>query len=266
MRTWWLAVAVLASTAAWAGESSLLDPVVVDLGPAVATMDYTGALSQRSANKVVNGAAITVTNPVGTTVVRCVDTEYVEARLDYRLEGTNGPNLESYGNSLKMQTSGNGTTGSVTVVGGTRPSTIKAATVDVVVMVPRTVKLTVKGGSDWVQVSGCSGNVAAWAGKNGVYVEGALTAFDVSAGTGDVKVDVKASTAITVGKVTALAGNAEITLPQAFDGKVDVRGASVNVQPLVAGSVGSTAVVGTIGLGKSTLTMKASGDATVKQP
>ena len=252
-------------TLALAGDSRLLDPIVVDLGSSAPTMDYNGALSQRSANKVLNGAAITVSNPVGTTVVRCVDTEFIEARLDYRLEGSNGPQLEAYGNGLKMQTTGNGTTGSVTVVGPSRPATMKASSVDVIVMVPQTVKLTVKGGSDWVQVSGCSGNVAAWAGKNGIYVDGALTNFDVSAGTGDVKVNVSTSAGVGIGKVTALAGNAEVTLPQGFDGKVDVRGASVNVQPLVAGSVGATVVTGTIGLGKGTLTVKASADVMVKQ-
>jgi hypothetical protein len=251
-----------------AEEPSGMDAIDIDidLGPSVETFTYEGGYQQKSGGKMNKDASISVSNPSGTTVVNCTDTEYVEARVSYTIDGTDKGPMESYGNSIKMATTGGGTTGSVKVSIGSKPSAVKAAKVQLSVTVPKEAKLNVSSTSDWVQVNGCNGTVTANASKNGAYVSGNLRAFTVSAGSGDVKVVVGEGKITGNSAITASKGNATLIMPLAQDLKVNATGASVSVVQNVIGSVGATNIVGTMGAGGPTLNIKASGDVAIKTP
>lgn len=241
----------------------------IDLGgPKAATADnlsYEGGYSQRSSGQVRPDAAITVSSSVGTVTVRCTDTQFVEARVNYKIEGTEEAPMESYGNSIKVAAWGEVGSGGVKLVAGSRPFAVKDAKIELIVNAPKDSKLKVTASGDWVQVTGCNGSVTASAAKNGAYVDGSFKSFSVSAGTGDVKVVTDAEVTGNSG-LTATKGNATLVMPLAQNVKLDVKGAAVNVAHNVMGSVTSVSAAGTVGAGGPTVTVRASGDAVVKTP
>lgn len=242
--------------------------VDIDLsGPgAEESATYEGGFTQRS-KKVASNAAVSVSAASGTVTVRCTDTEFVEARVDYVLDGTNKDAMKRMGDGIGLATWGEGTSGGVKLAVPSKPSGVKTANIKLTVNVPKTAKLSVTASGDWIQVGGCNGSVTANAGRNGAYVEGDMTAFTVSAGSGDVKV-VLGSEAVIKGNsaINAPKGNATLVMPISQNLKFAASGASVSVTHSVLGAVTPASVTGAIGAGGPSLTIKASGDVTVKTP
>lgn len=258
---WWVA-------AAMAGDDfDLSEDVAIDLGgPSSGSLiSYSGGFSQRAADKIARDAAITVSAPVGTISVYCADTEFVEARVSYSFEGTDGPPMEAYGNTVKLAAYGGATSGGAKLTVGTKPASIKTAKIETVVTAPKAAKLSITG-SDWVKVSGCEGTVSVSA-KTGVVVTGPLRGFTVSTASGDATVAVEGEGHIkATSSITATKGNATLTMPMGQDLKVDLRGSSVTVAHGVAGNSTDTVVTGVMGAGGTALTVKASGTVTVATP
>lgn len=257
--------AVLIGGTAFAGDDDLGD---FDLGGSTGDADltYSGTFPYRSADKVATDAPITVSIPIGTGTVYCTDSEYVEARVMYDLSGPDGAALKAYGDSLKASASG-GASGTARIQSGTKSSTIKTANITVTVNVPKAAKLTINATNGSLKVVGCAGSVTATVSKNGAYVSGPLKAFNLNVAQGDVTVEMDESAKIVGNSaISAAKGNVSLIMPLVEDLKVDVRGASVNVQHAVIGSVGAAAVTGTLGTPGPSLTIKASGDVVVKTP
>ena len=264
----------LAVAPGWAQDEEdpfALDLDDIDLGgsakseAAPSNLSYEGGYSQRSAGQVKPDASISITASVGTVTVYCTDTQYVEARVNYTIEGTEEPPMESYGNSIKVAAWGEVGSGGVKLIAGSRPYAVKNAKIQLSVNVPKESKLKVTSSGDWVQVNGCNGSVTASAGKNGAYVDGSLKSFAVSAGSGDVKVVTDTEVTAT-SSINASKGNATLVMPLAQNVKLDAKGAAVNVAHNVMGSVTNVSAAGTIGSGGPTVTIRASGDVTVKTP
>jgi hypothetical protein len=240
----------------------------IDLGgPEQNMLTYSGGFTQRTASKLAIDASISVNNPGGTTSVYCTDTEFLEGRLDYTVEGTTEAPMQAYGDGIKLAVTGGGASGRVSLVVPSRPAAVKTSKITLVVNVPKNARLNVTSSNDWVMVSGCDGNVTASAGKNGASVDGNLRSFNVSAGAGDVRVIVKGDSKIgAASAITATNGNVTLAMGLSQDLKLDARGASVNVAHTVNGSVGANTAIGTLGAGGPALTIKASGDVTIKTP
>jgi hypothetical protein len=198
--------------------------------------------------------------------VKCTDTEFLEARLNYNVEGTQEGPMKSYGDSIKLAVGGSGTWGNVKAIVGSRPSAVKSAKVEMIVNAPKKAKLTITS-SDWVQVLGCDGYVNASAGKNGAYVDGNLTGFAVSAASGDVKVVVTNPNPISVASsAKAPKGNVNLVLPLVQNLKFDARAQTVNVQHTVQGTVTGSQATGTVGAGGVPMTLSAAGTVEVRTP
>jgi hypothetical protein len=241
--------------------------VDVDLGSETETFSYEGGYNQRS-SKVLPTVSVSISHPGGTVVVRCADSEFIESRVAYVIDGNDKGPMESFGNGIRLATWGEGASGTVKLQMPSRPAGVKTYKVDLFITVPKTAKLNINASSDWIQVMGCNGNVTANAGRNGVYVDGALQAFNVTAGTGDVKVVVEGDTRVSANSsLNATAGNATLVMAIAQNLQGDARGASVAVAHNVSGgTVTGTAVSGTIGSGGPTLNLRASGAVLVTAP
>jgi hypothetical protein len=239
--------------------------IQIDLGPDVEMMTYKGGFSQRS-SAIAADAAVSVANPTGTTVVRCTDTEYLETRLNYEVEGSAEGPMKTYGDSIRLSVSGAGASGSVRAVIGSRPSAVKNVKVEMIVNAPKRARLTVTS-SDWVQVLGCDGYVNATAGRNGAYVDGNLTGFAVTATQGDVKVVVTNPKPISVASsAKAPKGSVSVVMPLSQNLKFDARAPTVNVAHTVMGTVTGAQATGTVGSGGPPMTLTASGAVDVQTP
>lgn len=256
---------VLFGSTAFAGDDDLSD---FDIGGPTGGSDvtYNGTFSSPPGAKVATNASISVSIPVGTAAVYCTDTEQIDARVLYDLAGPDGPALKAYGDSLRASATG-GSSGSVRISSGTRPSSMKSANITVSINVPKSAKLTINATGGALKVVGCAGSVTATVSKQGAYVSGPLKAFNVTVADGDATVEMDEDAKIAGNSaISAAKGNVSLIMPLIEDLKFDARGASVNVQHAVVGSVGSTQVTGTLGTPGPTLTIKASGDVTVKTP
>jgi hypothetical protein len=255
--------AMMFVVSAWADDPPI--DINIDLGPDVEMMTYNGGFSQRS-SKVNSNATVSVSNPTGSTVVRCTDTEYLEARLNYTVDGTAEGPMKTYGDSIKLAVGGSGTWGNVRSIIGSRPSAVKRVKVDMIVNAPKQSKITISS-SDSLQVIGCDGYVNATAAKNGVYVDGNLPGFNVSATQGDVKVVVTNPKPIAIASAAkAPKGNVTVVMPLSQNLKMDARGSTVNVAHTVMGTVNATQATGTIGAGGPLMTVTAAGTVDVKMP
>jgi len=256
MRWWWMALG-------WAAEPDIVVPD--DVGVAAPAIQYSGGFSQKGTDKAGEDASVTIHNPVGTTVVRCTDTEVIEARVAYNLEGSAEGPLSTYGKSVKLAVTGSGSAHSVKMLVGSKPPAVTGGKIELVVNVPPKAKLKVTSDKDWIQVTGCGGTVTASAGANGAFVGGNLSSFQVSAATGDVKVKLEGDGLVrAASSIKAPKGGITLIMAMSQDLQVDARGGSIVFAQNVMGSVGSTAVNGAIGAGGPLLTLQADGEINVK--
>ncbi len=248
---------------AWADDLEIVIPD--NIGSTAEVIQYSGGFTQKGTEKAAIDASVSISNPVGTTVVHCTDTDVVEARVAYTLEGSAEAPLSTYGKSVKLAVTGSATSQSVKMLVGSKPAAVTGGKIELIVNVPVNSKLSISSTKDWIQATGCGGSVTANAGANGVYVGGKLSSFQVSAATGDAKVQLEGEGIIkAASSIKAPKGNVTLTMGMSQDLKVDARGSAIVFAQNVMGTVGSTVVTGTIGAGGPTLTLQAEGEINVR--
>ena len=228
-----------------------LDLDDIDLGgeTAASTMTYSGGHTERS-EKLDENAAVTITHYGGTINVRCTDTEEINARVDFIVEGTKEAPMQAVGDGIRLQAQGKGTWGKVsTIVPGSR-SGIESITVPLVVSVPKQSRVTVTGRKGWVSVSNCIGTVKVANTEGDITVTGTYSQFDLRAPNGDVKLELSENSDITKSSgITSSRGDATLVLPLTVDVRLQATGGTVSVLHTVEGNNSGTNVSGTIGEG-----------------
>ncbi|HJN75790.1 MAG TPA: DUF4097 family beta strand repeat-containing protein [Myxococcota bacterium] len=223
----------------------------IDLGgeTAASTMTYSGGHTERS-EKLDDNAAVTITHYGGPITVRCTDTEEVNARIDFVIEGTKEAPMQAVGDGIRLQAQGKGTWGKVsTIVPGSR-SGVESITVPLVVSLPKQTRITVTARKGWISVSNCNGTVKAANTSGDIMVSGSYSQFNVRAPDGDVKVDLSADSSVTKSSgITASKGGATLVLPLSADVRLQATGGSVSVLHTVEGTNSGTNVSGNIGNG-----------------
>lgn len=146
-------------------------------------------------------------------------------------------------------------------------SGVSRANIELTVNLPKEARVTVAGGSGWVQIIDCKGTVKSTNGDGGAYVSGSYTNVNVSASKGDVKVELTDDSALTgVNAVSAPGGNAVLRLPLSYGGKFAAKGSAVSVFHTVMGTNTPTAISGTIGTGTASVTVSARDNVEVTAP
>ena len=218
-----------------------------DDGPA--SMNYTGGHTERS-EELSENAAVTITHYGGSISVRCTDTDSINARVDFNLEGTHEANLKAVGDGIRLQAQGKDTWGKVSTIVPGKRSGISTMDVPLSVSVPQKVRLTVNGRASWIAISGCEGTVKAVTSKEGITADGTYTQFDLRAGDGDVKLELSEDSLVAkTSGITASKGSAELVLPLTNDVRLQATGGEVTVLHTVTGTNTPTNVSGTIGEG-----------------
>lgn len=259
MLTWTL----LLACAALAEDFELnWDDIDLD-GDAPQLVDYTGSNTQAEAG-FANDARVTVSLPVGNLKVRCTDGDIVRGGLSFKVRGDDPDAMKRYGDGIRLQVWGKGTNGGVKLVVPAQPSAVKEVTIDLNVVVPVGATLVATANRGWVEATGCRGFVTASAGRDGAYVQGALTGFKVAAATGDVKVKLDDGSEWTKSSaITATKGKATLIMGSSRSARIDARGTALRVSHEVAGTLTDTTARGEIGSGGPSLVIRAGAEVDV---
>lgn len=240
----------------------------IDLGPEGGSgeVTYEGRLSS-TAPSYGTGKPVSITHTGGTIAVRCMDQPGITARLGYTVYGTKKEAMESYGKSIGLSSWGDANGGGVKTRIPTKPSGISRVDIPLTVNLPLEAQITIVGGAGWVQVIDCKGTVKSTNNDGGAYVSGTYRTFNVSAGKGDVKVELTdQSTVAGTNSVNAPGGSAVLRLPMTFAGKFTGKGSKVSVFHTVMGTNTDTLVQGTVGTGTAALTVSARDNVEVTAP
>ena len=238
-----------------------------DLGEtAEPTMTYEGG-TDYSAPKYVAGKPMTISHSGGPISVRCSDRDGFTARVSYVLTGTDGPALERMGNGVGISAGATTSSGWAKVRTPGRPSSVKEAIIILTVNMPPSADLRITGGSGPDDVLKCSGPVRASNRSGGGTYEGTFSRVSITSGSGDVTVRMTDESQLSGSSgITASKGDLLLVLPTSYQGRFSARGNPVDVEPMVMGDTTETSVTGTMGEGKASLTLKAGGELTVKNP
>lgn len=241
----------------------------IDLGDGPsgsAEISYDGRLSD-SAPGYKAGTPVSITHTGGTIAVRCMDAEGITARLGYTVYGTKEAPMEAFGKGIGLSTWGSETGGGVKTRIPAKTSGVNRADIPLTVNLPKKAKITVTGGSGWVQVIDCEGTVKVTNSVDGAYVSGNYGTVDVSSAKGDVKVELTDQTELVgASRLNAPGGAATLKLPLAYGGKLMAKGSSVSVFHTVAGTITDTLVQGTVGVGSASLSVTARDAVSITTP
>lgn len=240
----------------------------INLGPegAANEVTYEGRLSS-TAPGYVAGKNVTISHTGGTIAIRCMDAPGITARLGYTVFGTNKTNMENFGKAIGLSTGGDANGGWVRTRIPSKGSGVNRADIPLTVNLPQEARITVTGGAGWVQVIDCKGTVKSTNGDGGAYVSGTYTNVSVSAGKGDVKVELTDQSQLSgVNAVSAPGGAAVLRLPLSYMGKLMAKGSEVTVAHTVMGTNTPNLVQGTVGTGTASVSVTARDKVEITAP
>ena len=234
-------------------------------------LSYNGSFSQ-TAPGYARGKPVSISHSGGNISVRCIDTQELSARLAFKTAGFVEASLRAFGDGLGMATAGDSAGGSVKTKIPSK-SGINSADVELTVNVPLgpsgvTVTQT---GTGWVEVMNCAGAVKVTSGTGGVYVSGKLTAVNIAAPGGDIKVEQAADGVLTgASALSAPGGSILMLMPGSQAAKLTAKAATVTMSHLVMGQNGGSLVQGDINGGTASggvvLNLTARDRVELKQP
>ena len=230
------------------------------------SMSYDGQVGQDAAN-YKPGTPVYITHTKGNISVRCTDSEGIQARVNFTIEGTKEDAMQRLGDSIGIRTYASNSQGKVSTSVPGKWSGIDAVHVPLTVNLPREARVNVTGGGGWVQVVGCTGTVKATTRGGGIYVDGVLSSFDLSTNEGDIEVELDATAELTASsRATATAGAVTLRMPITQKGNLNARGAEITVDHLVNGTNTATHVQGTLSDSGPSITISAKTKVTITTP
>ncbi len=255
-----------------AQEGGLLDIDIgdIDLGDDTKggeqSMSYEGQVGQ-DADNYKPGTPVYITHTKGNISVRCTDSEGIQARINFTVEGTKQDAMQRLGDSIGIRTYASNSQGKVSTSVPGKWSGIEAIHTPLTVNLPREARVHVTGGGGWVQIVGCTGTVKATTRGGGIYVDGILSSFDLSTNEGDIEIELDESAELTSSsRASATAGAIKLTMPITQKGNLNARGSEVTVDHLVNGTNTSTHVQGTLSDSGPSITLTAKTEVTIKSP
>ncbi len=230
------------------------------------SMSYDGQVGQDAAN-YKPGTPVYITHTKGTVSVRCTDSDGIQARINFTIEGTKEDAMSRLGDSIGIRTYASNSQGKVSTSIPGKWSGIDTVDAPLTVNLPREAKVNVTAREGWVQVVGCSGTVKATTSKGGIYVDGVLSSFDLSTSTGDIEIELSEEAEITSSsRATATAGAVTLRMPLTQKGNLNARGSEITVDHLVNGTNTATHVQGTLSDSGPTITLNAKGKVAITTP
>jgi hypothetical protein len=230
------------------------------------SMSYEGQVGQDAANYKA-GTPVHITHTKGNISVRCTDSDGIQARVNFTVEGTKEDAMERLGNSIGIRTYASNSSGTVSTSVPGKWSGIDNVIAPLTVNLPREAKVTVTGGGGWVQVVGCTGTVKATTRGGGIYVDGVLSSFDLSTNEGDIEIELDASAELTSSsRATATAGAVTLRMPITQKGNLNAKGAEITVDHLVNGTNTATHVQGTLSDSGPSISITAQGKVSITTP
>ncbi len=252
-------------------DLGLLDLDDIDLGDgpsspsAAQTSTYTGSVHERKSG-LGQGKPLTISHYGGPISIRCQDGDTLSARIDYRVEGTNEPNMEKFGRGVGLAIWGDSKSGGVKTRTPGKGSGVLTTELPLVVTAPKSSRMTVNAGSHWVEILKCDGQVSVANKRGDVWVEGDLTRFSVSAPGGSATVGLASDSIVkTTSKITAK-GDVTLKMPLDVNIKLSARGTELRIDHMVDGSETPTSVSGTIGTGGPSVTVSSRGKVEITAP
>ncbi len=230
------------------------------------SMTYEGQVGQDAANYKA-GTPVYITHTKGTISVRCTDSEGITARINFAIEGTKQDAMQRYGDTIGLKTYASNSQGKVSSYVPGKWSGIDDVAVPLVITLPREAKVHVTGGAGWIQVVGCTGTVKATTRQGGIYVDGILSSFDLSAGDGDIEIELDDAAELTsTSRATATKGAVTLRMPLTQKGTLNARGSEVAVDHLVSGTNTPNHVAGSLADSGPTITITAGTKVTITPP
>lgn len=230
------------------------------------SMSYEGQVGQDAAN-YKPGTPVYITHTKGNISVRCTDSEGIQARINFTVEGTKEDAMQRLGNSIGISTYASTAQGKVSTSVPAKYSGIDAIYAPLTVNLPREAKVNVTGGGGWVQVVGCTGTVKATTRGGGIYVDGVLSSFDLSTNEGDIEIELDSSAEITAAsRATATAGAVTLRMPITQKGNLNAKGSEITVDHLVNGTNTPTHVQGTLSDAGPSIAITAQGKVSITTP
>jgi hypothetical protein len=271
----------VSSLAAWSHDSGdavaqegggLLDIDIgdIDLGEDTKggeqSMSYEGQVGQ-DADNYKPGTPVYITHTKGNISVRCTDSEGIQARINFTVEGTKESAMQSLGDRIGIRTYASNAQGKVSTSVPGKYAGIDAIYAPLTVNLPREARVNVTGGEGWVQIVGCTGTVKATTRGGGIYVDGVLSSFDLSTNKGDIEIELDASAEITAtSRATATDGGVILRMPITQKGNLNARGSEVTVDHLVNGTNTPTHVQGTLSDSGPSITLSAKNKVEITTP
>ncbi len=247
---------------AWA-QGGLLDIDVgdFDLGDDTksgeTSMTYEGQVQQDAANYKA-GTPVKITHTKGNISVRCTDSQGLQARINFTVEGTKQDTMKRYGDSIGVRTYASNYSATVSTSVQGKWSGISDVQVPLTVNLPKEAKVSITGSQGWVSVSGCTGTIKASTKNGGIYVDGVMSQFTLSSGEGDIEIDLADEAEITAtSKATATNGEIILRIPLTQSANFSARGTEVQVEHLVSGTNTASHVQGTMGNGGPSISLSA---------
>lgn len=226
-----------------------LDDVNIDGAGGATTVTYSGGHTERK-GEIGTNIPITISHLGGPVTVRCTDGDQISARVDFEIEGTTGDKAKAFGDGIGISVYGDKTQGGAKTRVPAKSSSIVSTDIPFVVSVPLQAKLTVTAQDGPITVSNCTGTLKASTSKGGISVEGAYSAFTISAASGDVKVELRPDNKVTAASsISAPKGNVTLKMSRNANNNLDASGSEVIVDHLVTGTTGPTRVAGQVGAG-----------------
>ena len=230
------------------------------------SMSYEGQVGQ-DADNYKPGTPVYITHTKGNISVRCTDSEGIQARINFTVEGTKQSAMQSLGDRIGIRTYASNSQGKVSTSVPGKYSGIDAIYAPLTVNLPREARVSITGGGGWVQVVGCTGTVKATTRGGGIYVDGILSSFDLSTNEGDIEIELDSESELTSSsRASATAGAIKLTMPIAQKGNLNARGSEVTVDHLVNGTNTATHVQGTLSDSGPSITLTAKTQVTIKAP
>jgi hypothetical protein len=254
------------------GSGGLLDIDIgdIDLGDdskgGEQSATYEGQAAQDAANYKA-GTPVYITHTKGNISVRCTDSDGIQARINFSIDGTKQDAMQRVGNGIGLRTYASNTEGKVTSNVPGLQSGVEAIRAPLTVNLPRQAKVSITGGDGWIQVVGCTGTVKATTRKGGIFADGVLSSFDLSTSGGDIEVALDPTAVITSSsRATATGGDVILRMPITQKGNLSARGAEVAVEHLVNGTNTPTTVQGTLSDTGPSISVTAKGKVTITTP
>ncbi len=230
------------------------------------SMSYDGQVGQ-DADNYKPGTPVYITHTKGNVSVRCTDSDGIQARVNFTVEGTKQDAMSRLGDSIGIRTYASNSQGKVSTSVPGKWSGIDAVHAPLTVNLPREARVNVTASKGWVQVVGCTGTVKATTREGGIYVDGILSSFDLSTSTGDIEIELDEAAELTSSsRASATGGEIKLTMPLTQKGNLNARGAEVTVDHLVNGTNTPTHVQGTLSDSGPSISLSAKTKVTIKTP